>query len=42
MQQWQAIDDHEVAEGRRTERPRVKIVDVADMLAIASVAPMAT
>lgn len=37
---WQAIDKHEVAAGAELGRPRVKLVDVAEMLAIARNAEM--
>ncbi|WP_020661468.1 FAD-dependent oxidoreductase [Amycolatopsis benzoatilytica] len=32
---WRRINDHEVDAGRRQRRPRVKLVDVAEMLAVA-------
>jgi ferredoxin/flavodoxin---NADP+ reductase len=32
---WKAIDEHELNEGKRTGRPRVKLVDSAALLAVA-------
>jgi hypothetical protein len=31
---WRAIDQHERSEGERTGRPRVKLVDGTDLLAV--------
>jgi ferredoxin--NADP+ reductase len=36
--QWQLVDEHEIAEGKRQGRPRVKVVDTEEMLRIAGVA----
>jgi ferredoxin/flavodoxin---NADP+ reductase len=37
---WKAIDDHEVGRGERTGRPRVKLVRLPEMLAVAGRQPV--